>query len=76
VVPSSLVWLLRAEQTMAVRLCFRSALRAISHLSRHMGRLRGCTYFTIPAIFSANLPTLVPPNLSTTHPPGKCFSSV
>ena len=30
----------------------------------------------MPAMFSANLPTLVPPNLSTTQPPGRCFSSV
>jgi hypothetical protein len=33
-------------------------------------------YLTMPAIFSANLPTLVPPNLRTTQPPGRCFSSV
>lgn len=33
-------------------------------------------YLTMPAIFSANFPTLVPPNLRTTQPPGKCFSSV
>jgi hypothetical protein len=31
---------------------------------------------TMPAIFSANFPTLVPPNLRTTQPPGRCFSSV
>ena len=36
----------------------------------------GWTYLTMLAISSGNLPTLVPPNFSTTHPPGKFFSSV
>lgn len=33
------------------------------------------TYLTTSAMSPANFPTLVPPNLSTTHPPGRCFSS-
>jgi hypothetical protein len=78
VVPSSLVLLLRAEQTMAARLSLRPALRRVSRASSGVRWEGACqrSYLTMPAMFSANFPTLVPPNLSTTQPPGKCFSSV
>lgn len=76
--PSSLVLLLRAEQTMAARWSLRPALGGVSGLPSHVRWESAweCAYLTMPAMFSANLPTLVPPNLSTTQPPGRCFSSV
>jgi hypothetical protein len=79
VVPSSLVLLLRAEQTMAARFSLSPDLRRVSGRSSSHGAWAGASvrsYLTMPAMFSANFPTLVPPNFSTTQPPGKCFSSV
>lgn len=81
--PSSFVLLLRAEQTMAVRLSVRLVLCG-SCVSRLLlpycpacwVSLGSATHLTTRHIFSAYLPTAVPPNFCTIQPPGRCFSAV
>lgn len=79
-VPSVLFFVLRAEQTIAARSVWLPALgglvSALQLASSPRGGYTRATHLTMSAMFSANLPTLVPPNLRTTQPPGRCFSSV